>query len=224
MTVAGAASAFAFAVIGFNMAGTAGALNSSQTPIHSMADRQSDATPGNCGLYTLRAIAGYVGYFHEREHRPFNLMFRKFRYESTNPDAARALRVSIDMKTEECAVIPLYWMSEPYFMSRNRSTRLVDDGDNDQYASPDWIEFLEWMLNGEQMPGDGSLSHDSFEVFLHENEAYVRIDRRTRTISASPNELMEEISSAVGEFPLGGVAGDEYRQAGEFRGRAFGYF
>ena len=210
--------------ISLNMSGTAWSLATKESPIYALSERLYEATPSDCSLYTVRAMKGHIGYFHKRESRAFNLMFRKYQYQSENPDAAKALRVSIDLESEDCAVIPLYWLSEPYFATRNRTTRLVDSRGDASHRSPTWGEFVEWILDSRLEPGGHGISFSSFSVFLYENQAFVRIDRQNRSLAGSPEELSRAINRAVESYPLGGFAGEEFRQAGYFRGRAFGYF
>lgn len=210
--------------VGMNVSGSAWSLATGRSPIYSLSERLSEAAPSSCSLYSVRSMAGLIGYYHKRRIRPFNLMFQKYQYQSAKPDVAKALRVSIDLESENCAVIPLYWLSQEYFYSRPRTSRIVDNGDNSGLESPPWVDFLEWILNSRKELDSDGISYNPFSVFLYENEAYVRIDRQQRSLASSPEELIRAINEAAESYPLGGYAGEEFRQAGSFRQRAFGYF
>jgi len=210
--------------LGLNLSGSAWSLATSQSPLYSLSKRLSEAAPENCSLYSVRAVAGLVGYYHNRRIRPFNLMFQKYQYRSVKPDVAKALRVSIDLESESCAVIPLYWLSEEYFYSRPRTSRIVEESDSPGVESPEWLEFLEWILNTRSEVGRNGISYNPFTVFLYQNEAYIRIDRQQRSIASSSEELSRTINEAVESYPLGGYAGDDFLQSGYYRNRAFGYF
>jgi len=226
-TIAGGAAATVVAVAALNLVQSVWPLAHEGSPIETLSGKLDTATPERCSIYTERSLLGYLGFYHGREGRPFNLMFRKYHYTNVNPDVARAIRVSIDLNAEDCAVIPLAWLSEEYFNTRNRirTSRLVDGTAASDSETPSWQNFLDWILDVRADPATGALSHNSYRVFaVGSGDSFVEIDRAARTRAASREDIYTGVDIATRTNPLGGFAGEEYRQTASFRQRAFGYF
>ncbi len=201
-------------------------LATSGSGIVELSGKLAEATPSNCMIYTERRFTGYLELYHNRASRPFELMFLKYHYTKVKPIVADAIPVSIDLKEDACAVIPLDWLSTENYgrKVRNRSMREVEGAEQSAAEMPDWSEFIKWMLEVRPASSTPSITHDAFEIFrIDTGEAFVRIARDRTVDSASLDDLLAAIEDAVHSNESGAFTGDKYESMSQFKLRMFSY-
>lgn len=199
-------------------------MATSRTPFYALGAKLSDATPDECSIYTERKFQGLLGYYFHRDSRPFNLMFLKYNYSTVRPEVSQAIRVSLDMEQESCAVLPLFWVSQEYYGTRKHTIRLVDGAEGAELEHPPWSKYIHWMLDV-QPNTSGGITYDAIRVVpTTDGDSFLFIDRTQRIAAASLADLLGQLEATVNSYPFGAFAGEEFDQAEAFRVRVFGYF
>lgn len=203
----------------FNLRASVLPLARSPGAIYNLAEKLTKAAPEYCNLYSMRYLNSYAKYYFDREALPFNLMFRKHYYSTRGPAVADTIDVSSTFDHEQCAVIPLYWISRDYFVDRTKQAI-------GSYLTPnDWSQFIEWFFDVREGSGTGEVTHSAFrEMQDDDGDRYLVLDRTTRAQTASVQSLIDEITDiygrqqSAGSFMLGNQP-----EIGARRHLAFGY-
>jgi hypothetical protein len=228
----------AIAVIALTAVGAVATVNFQQSVRPLMGDgsgiervsgKLAAALSGECVLYSKRRFGGYLGLVHgldgSRDYQMYQMMYQSFHFGRFNPDMDRILGYSTDVNIDDCNIILLDWLSYDDFQWRTgRGMRRAPEATANDSEGPNWPEFIAWILDVQPAPDGVGVVHDELQFFrAGDDEAYVRINRRTRVRAESLNAVLEMLDQAIEQDSTIEFTRQEHRSLNRFRNRVFGY-